>query len=81
MSKKFSIALIDDDEAVLDSLRLYFATTGHDVACFGDAAGLLKALATGLKPDCIVSDIRMPAYRVSISRRSYPIATAPSRSS
>ena len=60
MSKTFSIALVDDDEAVLDSLRLYFATTGHHVACFGDAAGLLKALATGLNPDCIVSDIRMP---------------------
>jgi two-component system response regulator FixJ len=60
MSRKISIALVDDDEAVLDSLRLYFATTDHHVACFGDAAGLLKALATGLKPDCIVSDIRMP---------------------
>ena len=60
MSKTFSIALVDDDEAVLDSLRLYFATTGHQVACFGDAAGLLKALATGLNADCIVSDIRMP---------------------
>jgi two-component system, LuxR family, response regulator FixJ len=60
MSNKISIALVDDDEAVLDSLRLYFATTGHDVACFPDAASLLEALAAGLRPDCIVSDIRMP---------------------
>ncbi len=60
MSKKISIALVDDDDAVLDSLRLYFATTGHDVACFIDAASLLTALNSGLKPDCIVSDIRMP---------------------
>ena len=60
MSKKISIALIDDDAAVLNSLRLYFATTSHDVACFGDATSLLKALKSGLKPDCIVSDIRMP---------------------
>ena len=61
MNTRISIALVDDDEAVLDSLRLYFATTVHDVACFGDATALLKALAAGLKPDCIVSDIRMPA--------------------
>jgi two-component system, LuxR family, response regulator FixJ len=60
MSRKLSIALVDDDAAVLDSLRLYFATTGHAAACFGEAAGLLRALGSGLQPDCIVSDIRMP---------------------
>ena len=60
MNRRLSIALVDDDEAVLDSLRLYFAATGYDVAAFSDAASLLKALSAGLKPDCIVSDIRMP---------------------
>jgi two-component system response regulator FixJ len=60
MSNRISIALVDDDEAVLDALRLYFATTGHDVACFGDATTLLRSLTAGLRPDCIVSDIRMP---------------------
>jgi two-component system response regulator FixJ len=62
MSDRISIALVDDDEAVLDSLRLYFATTGHDVACFGDATSLLAALTGGLSSDCIVSDIRMPGF-------------------
>lgn len=60
MSKKISIALVDDDEAVLDSLRLYFVGTGYDVAAFSEAGSLLNALSAGLKPDCIVSDIRMP---------------------
>ena len=60
MSGRIGIALVDDDAAVLDSLQLYFATTGHDVACFPDAASLLGALSAGAKPDCIVSDIRMP---------------------
>ena len=78
MSQKISIALVDDDEAVLDSLRLYFATTGHDVACFGDATSLLKALTSGLKPDCIVSDIRMPGLsgldlQSELSNRNSPI--------
>ena len=60
MSRKISIALVDDDEAVLDSLRLYFAGTGNDVAAFSEARSLLDALSAGSRPDCIVSDIRMP---------------------
>jgi two-component system response regulator FixJ len=60
MSRRISIALVDDDEAVLDSLRLYFSTLGHDVAAFSVADSLLEGLSKGLKPDCIVSDIRMP---------------------
>jgi two-component system response regulator FixJ len=60
MSGKIAIALVDDDAAVLDSLRLYFAAVGHDVTVFVEAHSLLEALAAGLAPDCIVSDIRMP---------------------
>jgi two-component system response regulator FixJ len=60
MRNKISIALVDDDEAVLDSLRLYFATTGYDVAAYSDAGSLLEALAAGFQADCIISDIRMP---------------------
>lgn len=60
MSRNISIALVEDDEAVLDSLRLYFSATGYDVAAFSGAGSLLEALLAGLKPDCIVSDIRMP---------------------
>jgi two-component system response regulator FixJ len=78
MSQKIRIALVDDDEPVLDSLRLYFATTGHDVACFGDASSLLKALTSGLKLDCVVSDIRMPGLsgldlQSELSNRNNPI--------
>jgi two-component system response regulator FixJ len=60
MNRRISIALVEDDEAVLDSLRLYFSATGFDVAAFSEAGSLLEALSAGLKPDCIVSDIRMP---------------------
>jgi two-component system, LuxR family, response regulator FixJ len=60
MSKRISIALVDDDEAVLDSLRLYFVGMGYDVAAFAEARSLLDALSADLRPDCIVSDIRMP---------------------
>ena len=60
MSRTIAIALVDDDEAVLDSLRLYFVAIGHDVAAYPEADSLLEALAKGFNPDCIVSDIRMP---------------------
>jgi two-component system, LuxR family, response regulator FixJ len=60
MSRRSAIALVDDDEAVLDSLRLYFVVTGYDVAAFPEADSLLEAFANGFEPDCIVSDIRMP---------------------
>jgi two-component system response regulator FixJ len=60
MSRKVGIALIDDDEAVLDSLKLYFTASGYAVSAFPEADSLLAALGEGLEPDCIVSDIRMP---------------------
>ena len=60
MSRKIRIALVDDDEPVLDSLRLYFVAMGYEVASFREAGGLLQGLAGGLQTDCIVSDIRMP---------------------
>jgi two-component system response regulator FixJ len=54
------IALVDDDEAVLDSLRLYFARQDVDTACFPAAQGFLDAIERGERFDCVVSDVRMP---------------------
>jgi two-component system, LuxR family, response regulator FixJ len=54
-----TIALIDDDAAVLDSLRMALARQGFAVACFTSAEGLLADIdATAFT--CIVSDVRMP---------------------
>lgn len=54
------IAIIDDDEAVLDSLRLYFARQNIETSCFASAANFLRAIESGQRFDCIVSDVRMP---------------------
>jgi two-component system response regulator FixJ len=54
------IALIDDDEAVLDSLRLYFARQDVETSCFPAAKDFLAAMARAQRFDCIVSDVRMP---------------------
>jgi two-component system response regulator FixJ len=60
MTSRIHIALIDDDEAVLDSLRLYFG--GHEVEATGFPAAndFLAAIDHGRRFDCIVSDVRMP---------------------
>lgn len=60
MSAPLRIAVIDDDEAVLDSLRLYFARQNIDAACFADGSAFLAAAGRGERFDCVVSDVRMP---------------------
>jgi two-component system response regulator FixJ len=54
------IAMIDDDEAILDSLRLYFAQQAVETTCFLSAGDFLAAVGHEQRFDCIVSDVRMP---------------------
>lgn len=53
------VALIDDDAAVLDSLRMVLASRRIDVRLFTSAEELL-ALDDKAGISCIVSDVRMP---------------------
>ncbi len=53
------VALIDDDAAVLDSLRLYFARNELNTSCFNTAEEFLAAVDS-TQFDCVVSDVRMP---------------------
>jgi two-component system response regulator FixJ len=54
-----SVALIEDDEAALDSLRALLEAHGYDVRCFRSAEHFLTTPDAAV-PDCIVSDVRMP---------------------
>ena len=59
--ERSTIFVADDDEAVLDSLRLLLE--GHDYAVVGFGTGetLLEALqAPEAAPDCAVVDVRLP---------------------
>jgi two-component system response regulator FixJ len=60
MTARIHIAVIDDNEAVLDSLRLYFARQNIESACFKAANEFLASIGRGQRFDCIVSDVRMP---------------------
>ena len=54
------VAVIDDDAAVLDALRLYFARQDLATACFAGAEDFLAWIKRGDRFDCIVCDVRMP---------------------
>jgi len=54
-----TIALIEDDEAVLDSLRLLLQNRGFAVTCFKSAEAFL-ASPQAKSSACIVSDVRLP---------------------
>ncbi len=54
-----TVFIVEDDEAVRDSLRLMLESLGHTVASFGRADEFLEAYDPEL-PGCIVLDIRMP---------------------
>lgn len=51
------VSVVDDDLAVLDSLRLLLATHRMEAACYTDAPALLADPAAS---SCIISDVRMP---------------------
>ncbi|MDI1346390.1 MAG: response regulator [Pseudolabrys sp.] len=55
-----NIALVDDDPAVLDSLKLYLERQGFGVACYPTADAFLTDRDGETAPDCIVADVRMP---------------------
>lgn len=54
-----TVALIDDDAAVLDSLRMVLGSHGITVRPFNSANAFL-ALDDFGDIDCVVSDVRMP---------------------
>jgi two-component system, LuxR family, response regulator FixJ len=54
-----NVALIDDDAAVLDSLRMFLNQRGIGVECFTSADAFLARLKS-VSVSCVVSDVRMP---------------------
>jgi two-component system response regulator FixJ len=79
MAEKAKVYVIDDDEAMRDSLQFLLESSGFDVTLFDSAQGFLDALA-GLAFGCVVSDVRMPGIdgiellkRMKAARSSCPI--------
>jgi len=53
------VYIVDDDEAVRDSLSLLLETSGFRVLTFGGGAEFLDGVPK-LEPGCLVVDVRMP---------------------
>ena len=60
MADPIHIALIDDDEAVLDALALYLARHGIEASRFKRTEHFLAALDRAVPFDCVVTDVRLP---------------------
>lgn len=75
MSAEAPVHVIDDDEAVRDSLGLLLASAGHEVVLHESAADFLSVAAPGA---CVVSDVRMPemdglALQQELAQRGIPV--------
>lgn len=59
MDRTAELWLVDDDEAVQDSLRALLTMHGYATQTFPSAERVLAHLDAGHRPACIVSDVRM----------------------
>src|SRR5450432_3705121 len=79
MPDKEKIYVIDDDEAMWDSLSFLLDSAGFNVTLFESAVNFLDALP-GLDFGCVVSDVRMPGVdgiellkRMKLGHSPFPI--------
>ncbi len=54
------IAVVDNDESLLRSLRIILKRQGHEVRCFTDPGEALRVLEKSLTPDVLFVDLVMP---------------------
>ncbi|WP_315758484.1 MULTISPECIES: response regulator FixJ [unclassified Bradyrhizobium] len=79
MAERAKVYVIDDDEAMRDSLNFLLDSSGFDVTLFENAEVFLGRLPT-LPFGCVVSDVRMPGIdgiellkRMKAAGSSFPI--------
>jgi two-component system, LuxR family, response regulator FixJ len=76
MAESLAITIIDDDPAVLDSLRTIFEFEGFQVRTYSDGHRFLKD-AQHVETDCLLLDVHMPRKSgldilVSLGGHDYP---------
>src|SRR5436189_893066 len=78
MAPRRKVYVIDDDEAMRDSLDFLLGSADFDVTLFGSAQHFLDALPGDF--GCVVSDVRMPGIdgiellkRLKASRCTFPV--------
>src|SRR5437870_4464997 len=56
---KLDVFVVDDDQAVRQTLTAVFTAAGHSITCFADGAALLAA-TRHQTPLCIILDVHIP---------------------
>jgi len=79
--KKYRILLVEDNEGVALSLRMFFEIEGHTVQVTDDGDACLKVLDE-FRPDILLSDLTLPGHLSGwdIAEKvsgSYPLASRP----
>ena len=59
MNSDLTVTIVDDDEAVRDSLDVLIRAAGYRTACFENGADFSASLKIQ-PPDCILLDVRLP---------------------
>ncbi len=59
MASEANVWVVDDDDAMRDSLDFLLSAAGFSVKAFESAASLLDALPSG-QTGCVITDVRMP---------------------
>src|SRR6476620_10109339 len=59
MSDSFVVHIVDDDEAVRQSLAFLLSTAGIPVRVYDSATSFLQALPS-VQDGCLITDVRMP---------------------
>jgi PAS domain S-box-containing protein len=57
-----AVLLVEDDEAVTESMLLFLKVAGIDVKAVTRGEAAIELIQAGFKPDFIVSDFRLPTY-------------------
>ncbi|MFH0921673.1 MAG: sigma-54 dependent transcriptional regulator, partial [Fibrobacterota bacterium] len=55
-----SVLIVDDEGKMRSLIGIVLSGEGHEIEEAGTAEAALEKLATGLKPDVVITDIRMP---------------------
>jgi FixJ family two-component response regulator len=73
-----TIAIVDDDESVRESIAGLVEAVGYQVASFGSAEELLDGIGNLESPACLVLDVRLPGIsgielHAELTRRGWSV--------